>query len=1515
MKKVLSILLVLTLLLTAVPMSVLAADNIVEGTCGPNLTWTLNLDTGELIVSGEGEMDSSPWSRIYYDQVESATIGEGVTSISTHAFVGCSLKSVSLPTTLKTIRRGAFRDTQLTAVTLPAGVETIESSAFTWCSQLQSITVAEGNAAFCDVEGVLYSKDMTRLLCVPAGRTEASFAVPNGVLRLDSECFSGNAGLTSISLPASVVKVDNSEMIRANHAFNRCYGLSEIKVSADNQSYCDLNGVLFSKDMKTIVAYPCSKGARYTVPASVETIGNYAFSGGGSLSLISLPEGLHRIGDFAFQLCQFEEVKIPDQVTEIGDLAFSACWEMNKITIGRGVTYIGTYAFDGCDALKNVYYSGTQEMWDSIQIQEGNECLTQAALHLGDFPTEGVGGSCGDNLTWNLTADGVLTISGSGEMKNYSNGTGYATPTAPWGEYEEILRTVQVESGVTSIGTYAFWNCSQLESVSLPNTLTKIEAYAFSDCDRLNQITIPASVTSVGGWAFLGCVNLAHIGVAEENANYCQIDGVLFDKEAESLQAYPWGKQDRSYTLPASVTQITVGVLSGAPYLEEITVAAGNTAFSAADGVLYNQTGETLVAFPAGKRCGSFTIPNNVTKVENLAFRDCRYLLELTLSGGITTIGAVMATDCQSLTKITVEEGVTSLPFGVFMNCRALRAAILPVSLTTIGDYAFSGCVNLRDVSYAGTQAQWDSVTVKSQNDPLTQAVLHVERLPEMPAGTYGPLSWSLNLDTGVLTISGQGAMPDSDTMDGTPWNAWCTSIRVVQVEAGVTSLGTNAFAFCRNLVRVVLPTTVTEIAENALLACGGSPEVYYAGTAAQWQLILIRMGNYLIDQATISYESSEPEQFESGAYGDSMSWLLDRKTGALYVNGTGPMNGQAPWASYQGEIQSIYLSDGITTIADNAFVFCRLARYAVIPEGVTKIGRQAFAFNENLQQIVLPESLDTLDWMAFEDCNSLTKVRIPANVRVADSAFSECSALEEYQVSEDNPAFSAQDGVLFDKELTTLLAYPEAKKDTAYAIPETVTTIKKDAFKNCDQLTSISIPASVASIENAAIMDCSALETVTVAAENSVYCSREGVLYEKDGTMLLLYPAARAGERYEIPDAVTTIASGAFCGSKLVTINIPDSVQSIGYSAFMNCSQLASIHLPDGLTEIPDSMLSGCISLTEIEIPSSVTRIGFLSMSGLRLTKLVLPEGVQIVSSYAFEGCPQLTDLVLPRSLTTVHHGAFGNAVQNVYYAGSEDEWNGITIMPQNEALLAANFFFHSSGPEELQYSGSCGEGLTWTLNPETGVLTVSGTGAMEDYTEASMPWSSHASRITSVVLEETVTTVGSYAFAGCTALETVVVAGELSSVGTYAFANCTSLREICFLNSVPAMDETVLDGCTGVTLSYPRTETPPVLPENASGEAYVAHAAVTEVVAAENGDVTVELAVGAAELETVYTICAVYDENGKMLGTMAAQLAPGVQTTTIPCKNGQAYTLKVFLLDNAEALIPQCETLDWGV
>ena len=145
MKKVVSILLVLTLLLTAVPMSVLAADNIVEGTCGPNLTWTLNLDTGELIVSGEGEMDSSPWSRIYYDQVESATIGEGVTSISTLAFVGCSLKSVSLPTTLKTIRRGAFRDTQLTAVTLPAGVETIESSAFTWCSQLQSITVAEGN--------------------------------------------------------------------------------------------------------------------------------------------------------------------------------------------------------------------------------------------------------------------------------------------------------------------------------------------------------------------------------------------------------------------------------------------------------------------------------------------------------------------------------------------------------------------------------------------------------------------------------------------------------------------------------------------------------------------------------------------------------------------------------------------------------------------------------------------------------------------------------------------------------------------------------------------------------------------------------------------------------------------------------------------------------------------------------------------------------------------------------------------------------------------------------------------------------------------------------------------------------------------------------------------------------------------------------------------------------------------------------------------------------------------------
>ena len=642
------------MLLSAVPLGMVdtawaisSRDTVVDsGTCGGTLNnsqlmkWTLTSD-GTLTISGEGNMFGAPWSQ-YKSKIKKVVIGEGVESISDNAFhyyenlrsvslpstltsIGeaafwacSSLQSITLPNNLTNIGLNAFRACHsLTQVLIPASVTNIDGSAFECCTGLTDV-VFEGNSLEFGSGATFY--DCTSLKNVFFNGTRADWTASRGssgsVLPAAAQIYykndlisSGTCGdnssgnntqwkLTKAGTLIITVGTGCTEGGIADFAYGKTPWYQDIYDSG-------IRCLIIGSGIKTIGSYAfadCTDLAEIIVPDGVISIGDGAFQQNSGAKRVVLPPSTVYIGHGALRDCSaLTSVSLPDSMSNRLFLdMFEGCTNLKSVDIPDGITDIYEGDLASCPNWTDIYYDNWGRVWNRVVSNVRDSIPDRMNVHFKDNIYDS--GSCGENVTWTLTADGTLTISGTGAMTDYTYDS-----RSPWYSCRTYIKRVVMQQGVTSIGDHAFWDCSGLTSVTIPDGVTSIGGDAFSGCAALTSVTIPGSVTSIGGGAFSGCTSLTSVAIP---SSVTEIGGSAFSG-CTGLT---------SVTIPDSVTSIGDSVFSGCTALTAVTISDGVTAIG----------GST---FSNCIRLAKVTIPKSVTSIGKNAFYYCESIADVYYDG------------------------------------------------------------------------------------------------------------------------------------------------------------------------------------------------------------------------------------------------------------------------------------------------------------------------------------------------------------------------------------------------------------------------------------------------------------------------------------------------------------------------------------------------------------------------------------------------------------------------------------------------------------------------------------------------------------------------------------------------------------------------------------------------------------------------------------------------------------------------------------------------------------------
>ncbi|MGN0468357.1 MAG: leucine-rich repeat domain-containing protein, partial [Acutalibacteraceae bacterium] len=522
--------------------------------------------------------------------------------------------------------------------------------------------------------------------------------IREGTTQIAYGAFSCFHGLTSITFP------DSLKVIGA-WAFDRCINLTKITIP---DSVCYIGAVAFQC---------CSNLESVTLSESMTSISDTAFGSCESLTSIIIPDNIINIGSCAFNNCnnikdvyytgtgeQWQEISID----EFNDCLTNAKIHYNYVPCVH--SHITEYAQKDATCTENGYTEGVycedcgrwisgHELIRKYHTDENEDGICDiCGKGIKMIVDSGFCGANGDNVLWDLYEDGELVIGGSGDMADFKWKNEFY-PNVPYAAYkvdkdengyDERVKAVVIEDGVTSIGRYAFYGFESLASVTIAESVTSIGISAFSGCDSLTSVTIPDSVTSIGSWAFYNCSSLTGI------------------------------------TIPDSVTSIGDYAFGDCNSLKEINVSDENTAYSSENGVLFNKAKTVLIQYPEEKEETEYTIPDNVRSIGYEAFSSCNRLTNVIISDGVTTINDYAFSNCSNLVNVKLSNTLTYLGENAFGGCSSLKNIEIPESLAKIGYWIFADCTSLESVTlpetleFVGTGSFAGCSALKEINIPVS---------------------------------------------------------------------------------------------------------------------------------------------------------------------------------------------------------------------------------------------------------------------------------------------------------------------------------------------------------------------------------------------------------------------------------------------------------------------------------------------------------------------------------------------------------------------------------------------------------------------------------------------------------------------------------------------------------------------------------------------------------------------------------------------------------------------------
>ncbi len=1283
------------------------------------------------------------------------------------------------------IRANAFYNTGLTELTIPANVEYIGEYAFVGLQNLEKFVVDGENPYYStDDKGVLYNKDKSKLIAVPAGMggtfivpatvetigfgafensalTAIDFSNVTNLLTFGYRAFYNMQSLTEFTVPASVVSIDY-------YAFALCSALERVNFADGNRLAGIYEGAF----------YGCTSLKDIELPDSIVEISDYAFYGCSSLTKIPVSETskLKGIYDYAFAYTGITELVIPESVIDIGAYAFRGA-KLKSLTIpdeNKLQLIIGIGAFADCND------------------------LTEVTLPF-------IGASFEDDeITW------LGYIFGAGSYE--ANAT--YTPAS--------LKIVTLTEGLTKIGYMAFYGLADLQTVNVPHTVTMVGYGSFLECPARYELTnvisfnwsdyldhwasillseyigkgiygslrLAEGVTNIYGGAFADCVDLTVIEIPQSVTIISS--SAFFNSGLISI------------AIPECVTTIEDGAFYNCRNLINVNISSNITSI---------ETG----TFGYCSSLQKIEIPQSVTSIGDRAFTYCSSLREIDLPQGITSIENY-AFSYSGLSGIVIPSGVKKIGEGTFTGCSGLMSVVIPAGVTNIGDYAFDFCtqlykvvnhsdlpIELGDNRYGGI-AEHALILIDGQGThykDVSSSVEYIETtddfLFQKENGSIKLISYLGAKDTVTLPKAINEAsytvyrmtgvknviIPKTFTQidDEAFYASGGLTTVTVEAESELKFIGNNAFYECRGLVSVTLPASVTSIGDNAF---------YYCSNLESFDIpeSVISIGNYAFFSCSRLESIDIPESVETIG-----NYAFDACNGLERINISEGVTSIGSGAFYLCEsLESIDIPESVTSIGDNAFYRCISLKSVDIPVGITVLSESIFSNCTNLIRVGLPESITRIDYYAFDGCRSLKDIDLPTSVNdILGYAFRDCSSLTR---------------ITLPTKITTIAqeTFCGCSSLQEVIIPDNVQSIGSRAFQDCVSLAKINIPVGVSYISGGAFQNCN-IKEFTIDEANKNFINIDGIIYDANKTYIV-YVSGTVTD-ITIPASITSI-SGAFSGKQSLQHVAFEEGSQLAYidSAFSGCSNLTSIEIPDGVTYIGASSFEDCKSLTSIEIPASVeiissyafkgctslTRVTFEAESCLttigygafydceNLVAFEVPMGVTSIEWYAFMNCYSLTSIHLPAGLTTVENCFLGCPLDT------------ITIDPNNETLEARNGVIYDkamtkiiyaiptlteieipASVTDVSYLLNCNKISSLSFAPDSVLTEIPG------YTFREMAFLSY------VKLPDNLISISSDAFRDCVSLASIEIPAGVTRIGSEAFELCDNLYLVINHSDLP--------------------------------------------------------------------------------------------------------------------------------